>query len=126
MEDWVATEKTTQGDRATDIVGSPYPPAIVVTKVAYLHDFVIHVEFADGWGRDLDLAAELDGEIFAPLRDIAFFKQVRFVDEVGTAVWPNGADFAPKFLRWEPIYPAVAHVGMPMSQARRTAADASS
>ena len=97
----------------------------MVTVVTYRHDFVIHVEFADGWARDVDLADELDGEIFAPLRDIDFFKQVRFDDEVGTAVWPNGADFAPEFLRWGPHLPTGCPCGYEDAPGDAPAADAS-
>ena len=42
-----------------------------------------------------DLADELWGEVFEPLRDPAFFGRFT-VDH--TLVWPNGADFAPEFL----------------------------
>jgi hypothetical protein len=47
----------------------------------------------------VDLRAQLHGEIFEPLRDEAYFRQVAFHPELRTVVWPNGADFAPEFLR---------------------------
>jgi hypothetical protein len=47
----------------------------------------------------IDLSEDLVGEIFEPLRDEAFFAQVVFHPELHTLVWPNGADFAPEFLR---------------------------
>jgi len=46
----------------------------------------------------VNLADELDSEVFLPLRDPAFFAQVRLNEETGTIEWPNGADFAPEFL----------------------------
>lgn len=40
----------------------------------------------------------LTAKYFLPLRDPAFFAQVRLNEETGTIEWPNGADFAPEFL----------------------------
>jgi hypothetical protein len=45
----------------------------------------------------VDLAGELAGEVFAPLRDIHRFKE--FSLRYHTLAWENGADFAPEFLR---------------------------
>ena len=42
---------------------------------------------------------ELHGEIFEPLKAIEYFKTLRVHPELHTVVWPNGADFAPEFLR---------------------------
>jgi hypothetical protein len=45
------------------------------------------------------LTNELDGEVFEPLRDVEYFKTFKLHPELRTVVWPNGADFAPEFLR---------------------------
>lgn len=37
--------------------------------------------------------------VFEPLKEPAFFAQVRVDPEFGTIAWPNGVDFAP-----EPLY----------------------
>jgi hypothetical protein len=56
----------------------------------------LKVWFDTGEVKSVDLSAELDGEIFFPLKDPAFFKQC-FVSH-NTVEWKNGADFAPEFL----------------------------
>jgi hypothetical protein len=35
------------------------------------------------------------GPMFEPLRDVAYFAQVVVDEELGTVVWPDGADLAP-------------------------------
>ena len=65
----------------------------------HVHDFVLWLKFSDGAEGDLDLRVELDGSIFEPLTNIEFFKQFRIDPDLHTLVWPNGADFAPEFLR---------------------------
>ena len=77
-----------------------YPLAIVVTSVEYVSGYRIRVSFADRYTRELDLEAQLWGEVFEPLRDVNLFRQVRFDPDSETVVWPNGADLAPEFLRW--------------------------
>jgi hypothetical protein len=65
----------------------------------YLHGHRLWLRFADGLEGEVDLGVELDGEMFEPLRDEGYFGQVVFNPEIRTVVWPNGADFAPEFLR---------------------------
>jgi hypothetical protein len=69
-----------------------------VTHVKYLKDYQVRLGFNDGKIKDLDLKDELYGEIFEPLQDVEFFKQVYVNTDTGTIEWPNGADFAPEFL----------------------------
>ncbi len=70
-----------------------------LTAAKYLHGHTLWLRFADGLEGEVDLSSELQGEIFEPLRDQGYFKQVAFNPELRTVVWPNGADFAPEFLR---------------------------
>lgn len=57
------------------------------------------IGFEDGTVREIDLAAELWGPVFQPLRDDPeLFRQVRVDEELGTIVWPNGADMDPDVL----------------------------
>lgn len=68
---------------------------IQVLEAHYRGGHRVWLRFDDGLSGETDLAAELDGEVFEPLRDPVYF--ARFVvDE--TLLWPNGADFAPEFL----------------------------
>ena len=70
-----------------------------VRKVTPLEGFLIRLEFTDGSERTIDLESYLKGPIFEPLRrDPALFRSVRVDDELGTIVWPNGADICPDVL----------------------------
>ncbi len=69
-----------------------------VLAVSHRQAFTLRIEFSDGSIRDVDLADELEGEVFEPLRDPAVFRQVKVNPETQTIEWPNGADLAPEFL----------------------------
>ena len=69
-----------------------------VIEARYVSGYVIWLKFRDGTQGEIDLAAELSGPVFEPLRDLSTFKQFRVSTEFHTLVWPNGADFAPEFL----------------------------
>ena len=69
-----------------------------VVEAWYERDYIIHLKFNDGAEGYVDLANELHGEMFAPLKDVARFKAFRVDPEVETVVWDNGADLAPEFL----------------------------
>ncbi|MCX6022648.1 MAG: DUF2442 domain-containing protein [Chloroflexi bacterium] len=70
---------------------------IVAAKV--IRPYVLEIIFSDGLCRQVDLEPELYGEMFELLRDPDRFAEVTVDTEIGTIVWPNGADFAPEFLR---------------------------
>ncbi len=40
-----------------------------VIEAEYVHDYVIHLCFADGTEGDVDLSQELYGQMFEPLKD---------------------------------------------------------
>ena len=69
-----------------------------VKDVKYLHDYVIGVRFNDGMEGEVDLAGELEGEVFGPLKDLTLFRTVCVDPLMETIVWDNGADLAPEFL----------------------------
>ncbi len=67
-------------------------------EVKYLRDYLIWVRFNDGAAGEVDLSAELQGEVFGPLKDQVLFKTVKVDPLLQTIVWENGADLAPEFL----------------------------
>lgn len=69
-----------------------------VTSVRYAGDYRLRLEFNDGRVKEVNLAKELYGEVFEPLRDREVFQKVALNPETGTIEWPNGADLAPEFL----------------------------
>ena len=56
------------------------------------------LQLDDGQDGQLDLRAELEGTVFRPLQDPAFFARVSIDPDTRTLAWPNGADFTPEFL----------------------------
>ncbi len=70
-----------------------------ITAARYLQGHSVWLRFNDGLEGTVNLSQDLSGEVFEPLRDEAFFAQVELHPEFHTLAWPNGADFAPEFLR---------------------------
>ncbi len=73
----------------------------LITGVEHLGGYRLRLTFAGGEVAEVDLAERLNGKVgsvFEPLRDEAFFAQVAVDEELGTVVWPNGADLAPDVL----------------------------
>ena len=69
-----------------------------LTAARHVEAYRIELRFDDGRTGIVDLADELSGEVFEPLRDVALFRAFRLDQELGTITWPNGADLAPEFL----------------------------
>jgi hypothetical protein len=85
-----------------------------IRSVEPLDGFVLRLSFEDGSEREVDLESQLWGPIFEPLReDRQLFRQVSVDAELGTIVWPNGADMDPDVLHgdFEPAETtAIPHV----------------
>jgi hypothetical protein len=83
-----------------------------VTSFERVGEYRVNIRFADGLTRTIDFEPVLEGEIFGPLRNPVVFARLRLDTEVGTLVWPNGADFDPATLHdWpehEPAFRAAA------------------
>jgi hypothetical protein len=62
-------------------------------------NYSVFVRFEDGLEGIIELRPHLSFQgVFAPLRDPSYFRQVRVDPELGTIVWPNGADLDPDVL----------------------------
>ncbi len=72
---------------------------VKVTSEEVIGKYVLRLSFSDGSSRDVDLEESLWGPVFEPLlADPELFAQVKVDDELGTIVWPNGADMDPVVL----------------------------
>ncbi|MBN2580129.1 MAG: DUF2442 domain-containing protein [Pirellulales bacterium] len=70
--------------------------------------YTLRIRFDDGTEQVINFQPVLAGELFAPLRNLSLFNQVRIDPEVHTLVWPNGADFDPATLHdWPQYLPAL-------------------
>lgn len=72
-----------------------------VKSVRWTHDYVIHVEFIDGYSQDLDLSGLFrlgHGEMVDGIRDITVFSRVTVEND--TITFPNGYDICPDVLRF--------------------------
>ena len=70
-----------------------------IVSLEHAGAYAIKVRFADEVEGEIDLAQELEGEMFEQLRDPQLFAQFRLDPDTHTIVWPNGADLAPEFVR---------------------------
>jgi hypothetical protein len=73
---------------------------IDVVEAYALDGHKLELVFADGLRAVVDLdrvIPRFDG-VFAPLKDADYFRRVRVDPELGTVVWPNGADLCPDVL----------------------------
>lgn len=70
-----------------------------IKDVKYLEQgYMLELCFDNDERRQVDLQQYLTGEIFEPLKDLNFFRQVSVNTDIDTIVWPNNADFSPDFL----------------------------
>lgn len=69
---------------------------ILEAKVCGPH--ILELTFSNSVRKRVNVMPPLDGPIFEPLRDPAYFACVVLDPVIGTVVWPNEADFAPEAL----------------------------
>ena len=68
-----------------------------IEKAQHIANYEVWLEFNDGSKGKVNLKDSIHGRIFEPLSDTEFFKKFRL--EGHTLSWPNGADFAPEYLK---------------------------
>jgi hypothetical protein len=79
-----------------------------IVEVRYLGDYRVYLRFDDGVSGELDLSSLIRFEgVFAPLRDMGYFAKVAVHPELGTIVWPNGADLDPVVLYYKVMGKAI-------------------
>jgi len=71
---------------------------IHVTDVEPTAPHRLHLRFEDGAEGEVDFSGRNWRGVFEPLADPAYFARVQLDQELGTIVWPNGADIAPETL----------------------------
>jgi hypothetical protein len=74
------------------------PDLVHVVAVENLSPHRLLLTFEDGTAGVVDLSGRHWRGVFEPLSDPSYFARVRLDDELGTIVWPNGADIAPETL----------------------------
>ena len=88
-----------------------------VTGFAITGPYTLRISFDDHTNKTIDFWPMLRGELYGPLRDRAFFERVQLDKEIGTLVWPNGADFDPATLHeWDVVGEAMIRMAQSWSE----------
>ena len=51
---------------------------VAVVEARHVRDHVLWLRFSDGLSGEVNLVGQLQGRVFEPLKDVAYFAQVRF------------------------------------------------
>jgi hypothetical protein len=70
-----------------------------INELQVVGPYSLRLAFNDRTRKTVNVFPLLDGPVFEPLKDPAFFARVRLNPNTGTAVWPNDIDLAPEALR---------------------------
>jgi hypothetical protein len=70
----------------------------VVSAFESVDDYTLKLTFDDNTEQTINFEPILYGPLFEPLRDLAIFNQVKLDSDLGTLVWPTGADIDPTVL----------------------------
>ncbi len=72
-----------------------------VTSAKYIEEYRVQISFNDGRKGVADLSDALKGSVFGPLKEKSVFSRLKLDKELGTIVWPNGADLAPEYIYFQ-------------------------
>jgi hypothetical protein len=94
-----------------------------VTRVQALPNRHLDLTFENGFHGvvEMDLVVKNYIGVFAPLLQDDYFKQVTLNTELGTVVWPNGADLCPDVLYSQATGIAIIDISREELQAELTA-----
>jgi hypothetical protein len=94
-----------------------------VTRVQALPNRHLDLTFENGFHGvvEMDLVVKNYTGVFAPLLQDDYFKQVTLNTELGTVVWPNGADLCPDVLYSQATGIAIIDISREELQAELTA-----
>jgi len=83
-----------------------------ITAVEVIRHGVLRLTFADGLSGEVDVLERMRGPVFEGARTPEGFAKVKTDPEIGTVVWPSGADLAP-----DTLYQRVSTGAWPESRA---------
>jgi len=66
-----------------------------ITRIEPHVDYKLSLRYETGEERVFDVSPYLEGAWFGELRDTAYFRAVRLVQDGSGIEWPNGQDIAP-------------------------------
>lgn len=69
-----------------------------ITAATVVRHGVLRLDFADGLSGEVDVLERMRGPVFERARTPEGFAEVAVDSEIGTVVWPGGADLAPDTL----------------------------
>lgn len=81
-----------------------FHPIYRVTQFATVEPYVLRVHFDDATAQIINFKPIMAGQVYGPLNELALFERVIIDEEIGTLVWPNGADVDPATLHDWDIY----------------------
>jgi hypothetical protein len=99
MQDWDLARRQAELNKIAPLEQIMF--GVDVTHVQPFEGRRLQVTFSDGVTAVLEMDRVLKhgyAGVFSPLMDEANFTQVRVDSELGTTVWPNGADVCPDVL----------------------------
>ncbi len=69
-----------------------------VTDFSIVGNYTLQIEFNDRTVRVINFKPILSGPLFGPLCNLDLFNQVKLNRDIGTLIWPTGADIDPNVL----------------------------